>query len=58
MNDSPHSKSVWVTIGQIHAGLTLTVANLFFDDSGEEVVRLISARRATTRERQEYEESI
>ena len=48
----------WVTIGQTQRGLTLTVANLFFDERGEEIVRLISARRATARERQEYEESI
>ena len=45
----------WVTVGQTSTGVTLTVANLFFDERGEGVVRLISARRATQRERQEYE---
>ena len=35
-----------MTIGQTQGGLTLTVANLFFDQSGEDVIRLISARRA------------
>ena len=51
----------WVTVGQIRTGLTLTVANLFFDEQGEGsegTVRLISARRATYRERQEYEGTI
>ena len=48
----------WVTVGQTGAGLTLTVANLFFDERGEGTVRLISARRATHRERQAYEATI
>ena len=48
----------WVTVGQASTGLTLTVANLFFDERGEGIVRLISARRATQRERQAYEETI
>ena len=51
----------WVTIGQTENGLTLTVANLFFDTSGEGhegIVRLISARKATPREQRQYEESI
>lgn len=48
----------WVTVGQLRTGLTLTVANLFFDEHGEGIVRLSSARRATHRERQEYERTI
>ncbi len=48
----------WVTVGQTTEGVTLTVANLFFDERGEEVVRLISARQATNRERQAYEQAI
>ena len=48
----------WVTVGQTTDAVTLTVANLFFDERGEAVVRLISARRATKRERQAYEQAI
>jgi len=48
----------WVTVGQTTEGVTLTVANLFFDERGDEVVRVISARRATNRERQAYEQSV
>ncbi len=48
----------WVTIGQTRTGLTLTVANLYFSENGEGIVRLISARRATHREQRRYEESI
>jgi hypothetical protein len=48
----------WVTVGRTNSGLTLTVANLFFDEDGEAIVRLISARRATPRETRQYEDSI
>ena len=48
----------WVTVGQTANGVTLTVANLFFDERGDEVVRVISARRATNRERQAYERAV
>lgn len=33
-------------------------ANLSFTDQGEEVVRMISARRATSLEREAYEETV
>ena len=48
----------WVTVGQTTRGVTLTVANLFFDERGDEVVRVISARRATNRERESYERAV
>ena len=48
----------WVTVGQTTEGVTLTVANLFFDERGDEVVRVISARRATNREREAYERAV
>ena len=48
----------WVTIGQTSNGLALTVANLFFNENGEGIVRLISARRATRREQRQYGKSI
>ena len=33
----------------------LVVANLFFTDDGEEIIRIISARKANTNERKAYE---
>jgi hypothetical protein len=36
----------------------LIVAHTFSDHDGEEVVRIISARKATPRERQRYHEGI
>lgn len=45
----------WVSIGQTHNKKLVVVANLFFDESGEEVIRIISAREATIHERKQYE---
>lgn len=45
----------WVSIGQSKRCKIIVVANLFFDDSDEEVVRIISAREATIHEQRQYE---
>ncbi|MCH8552916.1 MAG: BrnT family toxin [Natronospirillum sp.] len=47
----------WITLGNSDLGRLLVVANLFFNEDGEEVIRIISARRATARERQYYEDT-
>jgi len=36
----------------------LIVAHTFSDDDGEEIIRIISARKATPRERRRYHEGI
>lgn len=46
----------WITLGQSKARKILVVANLFFNADGEEVVRIIFAREATSNERRQYEE--
>ncbi len=46
----------WVTLGRSTTRKLLVVANLFFNADGEEVVRIISAREATSNERRQYEE--
>ncbi len=43
------------TYGIVDGLVLLMVAHTYRDDSGAEVIRLISARRATRRERQCYE---
>ncbi len=45
----------WVSIGAIRNRKLVVVANLFFDDDGEEVIRIISAREATIHEQIQYE---
>ncbi|MBW2334883.1 MAG: BrnT family toxin [Deltaproteobacteria bacterium] len=45
----------WITVGSTSQSEIVVVANLFFDSDGEEVIRIISARLATSRERKQYE---
>ena len=62
--DDPHALSYqdfsaedevrWQTFGKI-GGLIVMVAHTCWEDDGEEVIRVISARRATSRERKTYE---
>lgn len=45
----------WITTGATQHGHILVVANLFFTDNGEEIIRIISARHADTNEVKNYE---
>ena len=45
----------WITIGATRRRRIVVAANLYFDDEDEEVVRVISAREATTKEHRQYE---
>lgn len=45
----------WITIGSTKEYKLLVVANLFFTDEGEEIIRIISARKANKIEREIYE---
>ena len=45
----------WITVGSTKNLKILVVANLFFTDDGYEIIRIISARRANTKEALEYE---
>ncbi len=45
----------WVSIGITRTAHILVVANLFFTDEGEEIIRIISARQANPKERADYE---
>lgn len=46
----------WITLGSTSIDKILVVANMFFDDKGEEVIRIISARKANAKERSFYEQ--
>jgi hypothetical protein len=48
----------WQTIGVAGGMAVLLLAHADFEESGEEVVRIISARKATAHERKIYEEGI
>ncbi len=45
----------WITLGNTKNSKLLVVVNLYFDEFGEEVIRIISAREATKNERKSYE---
>ncbi len=45
----------WITLGTTKKEKLLVVANLFFTDEGEEIIRIISARKANNHERKIYE---
>ena len=45
----------WITIGATKKQKLLVVANLLFDDNGEEIIRIISAREANNQEKEQYE---
>jgi uncharacterized DUF497 family protein len=46
----------WQTIGMADGVLLLLVAHTFEDEDEEEVVRIISARKANAQERRRYED--
>ncbi|HEY9140263.1 MAG TPA: BrnT family toxin [Bryobacteraceae bacterium] len=46
----------WQTVGMV-SGAVLLVAHTYRDEAGDEVIRLISARKAIARERRAYAES-
>ena len=66
--DDPHAKSVleriendeerWQTIGKVEGVLVLLVAHTYRGSEGYERIRIFSARKATPRERQIYEEDL
>lgn len=45
----------WITLGSTLNSKILVVANIFFTDEGEEIIRIISARPANPKERAFYE---
>ena len=45
----------WITVGMTKGDSIVVAANLYFDEKGEEVIRIISAREATNNEKRKYE---
>ena len=45
----------WITLGKIKDEKIVVVAHMYFDHNNDEVIRLISARKATPAERRQYE---
>ena len=47
----------WQTLGLVGGVVVLLIAHTYEEENGEEVVRIISARKATARERMLYEQA-
>ena len=45
----------WITMGRTSSGEVIVVAHQYFVEEPEERIRIISARRATPKERRQYE---
>ena len=45
----------WITVGTTQKSAVVVVAHLDFTDEAEEVIRIISAREATSKEHKQYE---
>ncbi|HEY2402575.1 MAG TPA: BrnT family toxin [Steroidobacteraceae bacterium] len=48
----------WQTLGMVEGVLLLLVAHTFSEEGGDEIIRIISARRADRKERKLYEDSV
>ena len=46
----------WITLGVTSKEKILVVVNMFFDENGVEIIRIISARKANQKERIFYEQ--
>jgi uncharacterized DUF497 family protein len=53
-----HGEERWQTLGLAGGIVVLLVAHTYYDEEGEEVIRIISARKATPHERKMYEQGI
>jgi uncharacterized DUF497 family protein len=51
--DGPEDR--WLVVGMLESGVIAVVVCEFFEEYGQDRVRIISARKATLRERREYE---
>jgi hypothetical protein len=45
----------WQTLGVVGGSITVLVAHTYGEEGGEEVIRIVSARKATPSERRAYE---
>ena len=65
--EDPHALSVqdravedeerWQSLGRVGGVVVVLVAHTYREENGEEVIRLISARKATPLERRAYEKN-
>jgi len=55
-DDHSHTEDRWILLGKSLNGVILVVVHTFRDNDGAEFVRIISAGKATNREKQAYQQ--
>lgn len=58
LDDEKHEEERWVSMGRSCKGDIFVVVHTYLEIQGHEEIRIISARRATKKERRAYEEGI
>lgn len=53
-----HSEEMWITLGQSITGKLLIVVHIYRETGEHEIIRIISAREATKKEKKQYEKGI
>jgi uncharacterized protein len=55
--ESTEDEERWITVGSVNPGIVLIIVHTWREQGEEEVIRIISARTAESRERKMYEEA-
>ena len=58
LDKKEHHEERWITLGQSATGELLVVIHTYKGTPEHEVIRIISAREATKREKKQYEEGV
>ena len=58
IDETQQDEERWITIGLAASVVVLLVVHTAREEGGEETIRIISARKATPRERKVYEDGI
>lgn len=58
LDGKEHGEQRWVTVGLAADRQTLLAVHLYSETGEEELIRIISARKATRKEKKQYEEGI
>ncbi len=58
LDEKGHTEERWITLGQSVTGELLVVIHTYKETVGHEIIRIISARKATKKEKKQYEEGI
>ncbi len=58
LDEKGHHEERWITLGQSATGGLLVVIHTYKETLEHEIIRIISARKATKKEKKQYEEGV